>query len=205
MDGDFIKCFARGKGLSPISASGVPRPAGLLQYQDLKQITVGRGRAAKLRRLNILNDQKVGKSFVVVQKPIIDKGTRNKQIEGVIDEQEKNKNRRVEIDVKKEVKFKVGEELEIKGICDAVEEKEVIEVKEQQQFDSSSVDDVEVYKTKLIMKAKGQCICERDIVKLSCHECNMKFRGRPNIACPIHTNVIHLMDMTHCPSCRILL
>ena len=63
-------------------------------------------------------------------------------------------------------------------------------------------EDVTIYKDKLLNAKGDDCICHRDRVELRCHKCTNLFKGRPSIACKLHSNIIHLMDMTHCPSCR---
>ena len=89
------------------------------------------------------------------------------------------------------------------GTGDGEKKISVSDSRERIIADFDQFDDVDDYISKLIQKTAGTCICDRDIVELRCHKCNKPFKGRPNMECHIHRNVIHLMDITHCPSCRV--
>ncbi|XP_019621702.1 PREDICTED: uncharacterized protein CG13380-like [Branchiostoma belcheri] len=47
------------------------------------------------------------------------------------------------------------------------------------------------------------CICNRDPTTVLCKMCGKLFEGRAQqMECPIHPNIIHLMDHALCPACH---
>ncbi|KAK6173892.1 hypothetical protein SNE40_017268 [Patella caerulea] len=53
-----------------------------------------------------------------------------------------------------------------------------------------------------IKKTTTECMCERHMRNILCRACGFVFYGRIRQACPLHPNVIHLMDCQCCPKCR---
>jgi len=71
-------------------------------------------------------------------------------------------------------------------------------VEEEEQFQDS----VNCYKTRLSTFSDNVCLCERKSVEVRCSKCSKIMKGRPTVNCPQHKNVIHLMDILHCPHCH---
>ncbi|XP_039253754.1 uncharacterized protein LOC120330859 [Styela clava] len=46
------------------------------------------------------------------------------------------------------------------------------------------------------------CNCDRPVSAVFCLKCGHIFTGRMRKICQRHPKVIHLMDSSHCPSCR---
>ncbi|XP_035682220.1 uncharacterized protein LOC118419753 [Branchiostoma floridae] len=47
------------------------------------------------------------------------------------------------------------------------------------------------------------CICNREPTTVLCKMCGKLFEGRAQqMECPVHPNIIHLMDHALCPACH---
>ncbi|XP_032233383.1 uncharacterized protein CG13380 [Nematostella vectensis] len=47
-----------------------------------------------------------------------------------------------------------------------------------------------------------ECKCLRKAGVIRCLQCGHEFTGRRRIQCPLHPNLIHLMDFRECPRCN---